>query len=677
MIVSFMGLVLLTAVAVGLPAIWLIDQQRDHQAWAQVVQGSQAAQSLYTARQAELINLATLLAQRPTLRELLSHDDMAALVAYLQTLQDGAGLDLVVVCDTGQRSVANAGEPVPETICAADPATGYYLNPAAPDQVWLVASQWLTNESQSQVEVIVGLRLNDRFARQMQAQTGLDHILLAQGQLIASSLPGDRANWQAELDTAFGKREAARVTWQGRSFYTQPFTLHSPDLVAQVALDVTELMITQRRLVWTLIGSIIAVAVLGSILSAYLARRIVRPLARLTGAASHLSQGHLEIPIAVDARVHEVALVAQALEQARIDLLQSLTELRQANAWTERLLDSIVEGIVTLDGQGRITFFSSGAERITGWPRKVVINRRCDDIFHRVETDAPFSQILPAAGRRQKIEVELAGGRTATLAVTGAQLSPPGSDDEAGVALVFRDVSEAEVLHRLVGHFLANVAHEFRTPLSALGASVELLLDQAPDLTEAELQELLISLNLGILGLQTLVDNLLESASLEAGRFRVHMRPANLNQIVAEPLRLMQPLLEKYGQRLVVELPVTCPVVQADPRRTMQVLVNLLANASKYSPDQTEILLRATVEEGWIRIQVADQGPGISPEYQADLFRRFVPAKNQVDHAQPGAGLGLSVVKAIVEAQGGRVGVEARIGGGSIFWFTLPVEGTT
>jgi signal transduction histidine kinase len=329
---------------------------------------------------------------------------------------------------------------------------------------------------------------------------------------------------------------------------------------------------------------------------------------------------------------------------------------------------------VTLDYHGRITFFSQGAERITGWGRDQVLNRSCDKVFRPVEADEPFSQLIPPPGRRRKVTVELADERQATLAITGAQLTPPATDN-ARVALVFRDVSEEEAVHRIMGHFLANVAHEFRTPLSALAASVELLLDQASDLSATELHDLLTSLHLGILSLHTLVDNLLESASIEAGRFRVSPHSTNLGQIIAEAIGTMQPLLDKHGQRLVVELPVAIPVVRADSRRVVQVLVNLLSNASKYGPDDAEITIGAGVSNGWVRVAVSDRGPGVPPEYRNDLFRRFVYPDTGGDRAQYGVGLGLSVVRAVIQAHGGQVGVEDRPGGGLIFWFTLPAEG--
>jgi signal transduction histidine kinase len=136
-------------------------------------------------------------------------------------------------------------------------------------------------------------------------------------------------------------------------------------------------------------------------------------------------------------------------------------------------------------------------------------------------------------------------------------------------------------------------------------------------------------------------------------------------------------LAEKHNQRFVMDLPDTLPTVRADPRRTIQVLVNLLSNAIKYGPDGADITVAAMVEPPWVRLTVADRGPGIPPEHRRELFSRFVYPVSEGDKVPYGVGLGLSVVKAVVEAQGGQVGVEDRPGGGAVFWFTLPVEETT
>jgi two-component system phosphate regulon sensor histidine kinase PhoR len=669
MILSFVVLVLLTAVAAGLPAIWLIRDQIGHQAWAQVEQGSLAAQALYEAKLNELQSLSTLTAQRPTLRDLLVGREQKTLSAYLHTLQEGSGLDLVLVCDIGQEAVAYAGDVVPGDLCLKEARSGFHIVSAEPSpRAWLLAAHPLDTEAGDPIGMVyVGVALDDQFAMQMRAQTGLEHSLLVDGHPVASSLTG----WQAVPCATLGG-ELQNIFFVGsHPYYATCLPLDGPDLQAQMALDVTDAFATQPRLIQILVGSILAVAVLASLLGIFMARRIGQPLTHLAEAADTISQGDLDTPLVIEARVREVTLLAHALEGAREDLKRTLAELRREKAWTDHLLGAIVEGIVTLDRQGHITFFSHGAERITGWRSEEVVDQGCDRVFKPVETDAPFSQLIPAPGRREKISVEMRDGRQAILAITGARLLPS-EGDAARVALVFRDVSETEAIHRLLGHFLANVAHEFRTPLSALAASVELLMDQAPDLSAAELEELLTSLHLGVLGLQTLIDNLLESASIEAGHFRVHPRISSLDGIMAEAIRTMQPLLDKRGQDLVVELPTDIPKVRADPRRTTQVLVNLLSNASKYGPDETEIEVGATVQGDWIRVTVADSGSGVPPEYRNNLFRRFArPALSQ-DKAQVGAGLGLSVVKAVVEAHGGSVGVDDHVDGGSVFWFTLP-----
>jgi len=671
MILSLIALVLLTAAAVGWPAILLISEQLDHQAWAQVEQGSLAAQSLYEASQSELQSLSILTAQRPTLRELLTEGEYAALSAYLRTLQEGSGLDLVLVCGEDQ-ALAQAGLAIPGELCAEEASDGFYIAPAQTlPRLWILAAHAIDGEFGGPAgSVIVGRALNDQFAAQMKAQTGLEHTLLLNEQPVATSLPLRRDVQHPVAGTASHQT----FDLDGHPYYAAVFSLSAAGLQAEISLDVTGIAVTQRRLAWTLASMILVVAVIASVLGIYLARRIGRPLSRLADAAGVMSKGGLDSPIDVEPGVREVALVAQALEGARADLKRTLAELQREKAWTDHLLEAIVEGIVTLDRQGRITFFSHGAERITGWRREDAMGRVCDEVFRPLETDAPFSKLMPAPGRREKVSVAWRDGRQSVLAVTGARLLPSeGGADR--VALVFRDVSEEEAVHRLLGQFLANVAHEFRTPLSAVAASVELMLDQASELTTEELEELLVSLHLGVLGLQTLIDNLLESASIEAGHFRVYPRPSNLGDIISDAIRTIEPLLSKHHQRLVVELPTDMPVVRADPRRTVQVLVNLMSNASRYGPDDAEIEVSAVTRGQTVRVMVADSGPGVPLEHRQDLFRRFTHPGMEDDKARVGAGLGLSVVKAVVEAQGGAVGVDDRPHGGAIFWFTLPRVG--
>ena len=676
MVLSFTALVLVTAAAVGLPAIFLIRNQVERQAWAQVNQGSQTTQALYTATQSNINDLVSLTAQRPTLKQLLDQGDVELLSDYLQTLQTGTDLDLLQVCDNDQQPLARAGESLVEEVCDSAMGAGFYiLSSEAEEQIWLLATDTIKDGVSVLGRVVVGIALDDAFAQQMQSQTGLEHTLLVDGQPVASSITGGAMSWLEGTHDVVengvpGVSQAAEFELKGRPYYVARLTNGDPNFEDEVALDVTDVVATEQRLVGLLMGSIVLVVLIGSILGVFLARRVSRPLTKLANAAQVLSTGNLDQSVHVKAQVREVNQLSKALENARKDLQQSVTVLRQAKAWTDNLLEAINEGIVTLDRHGYITFFSPGAERIIGLSQEEALHQHCDQIFQVVDTDERFSRSLPPPDRQIKSTVVLADGRVATLSLTGARLVPPESD-ETEMALVFRDVSEAELVHRFMGEFLANITHEFRTPISALAASTELLLDQADDLKPEELRNLLNSLYMGIVGLQTLVDNLLESARLEAGRFRVYPRPIELGEIIADATNIMQPLLARHEQRLMVELPATIPVVQADSRRITQVLVNLLSNANKYSPDNTEITIRVTADGDWTHIAVADQGPGISADFRPSLFRRFAHPELGSGKSRYGAGLGLQVVKAIVEAHGGEIGVDDRPGGGSVFWFTL------
>jgi PAS domain S-box-containing protein len=676
LILSFIFLVLITALATEFPAVLLIYDQQKSQAWAMVDQGTKTARIFYDAKQSELEDLATLTAQRPTLIELLAQGSEDDLISYLTDLQKSAGFDLVSVCILDTQLASYPDGLFNEDVCEIEEPQGYYIfNDDDGPQAWMLHSHNMVDDPTLSNYVVVGISLDRRFAEQMRAQTGLEHTLLLEGQPIATSLSSGIESLAAvsknNLDSDFSTPPLRNeFNLEGQPYFAAKIPLSEISLNDEIALAVGDIHSTRRRLFGILIASIIVVTLFASILGAFLARRISQPLEGLADLATSLSKGDLSNTASVETQVREVVQVSQALEGARYDLQRTLNSLRKEIEWGDHLLDSIVEGIVTLDDSGRVTFFSSGAERITGWLRADVLNHNIDDVFKLTEHISPFSQLIPPPGRKQILTVDLADGRDATLAITGAQLLPSKAD-EAQVALVFRDVSEEEAMHRLLGHFMSNVAHEFRTPLSSLAASIELLMDQAPDLSSAEIEELLTSLHLGILGLHTLVDNLLESASIEAGRFRVSPRPCDLGNIIGDAVITIEPLLYKYGQRLVVELPITIPSVYADPRRTVQVMVNLLSNANKYGPENEEIRISAEIIDGWVRVSVSDRGLGIPKEYRDSLFQRFVRPGNVDDNAKAGAGLGLSVVKAIVEAQGGQVGVDDNPERGAQFWFTL------
>ena len=347
-----------------------------------------------------------------------------------------------------------------------------------------------------------------------------------------------------------------------------------------------------------------------------------------------------------------------------------MEELSQAMAWSQTLIQSISEGIVTVDHSGVITSFNQGAERILGYDRAQAIEHPLESVLH-IKGDSSVNELLSMTPGTQQVTVTTQKGVATTLSVTSTRFRTP--DRQAlETALVIRDVTEQEALQNLRSYFLANISHEFRTPLSALNASVELMLSESDDLSSDEFHRLLSSVHMSVTGLQTLIDNLLESASIEAGKFAIHRQAMDLEQVLKNAREMLFPLLNRRGQRIEILQQVDSGIIFADPTRITQVLVNFISNASKYGPigEPIEVWITA-LDHDRVKISVADHGPGLAPAERNTIFRRFVRLQSD-QSAQYGIGLGLHVAKAIVEEHRGEVGVEARPGGGSIFWFSLP-----
>jgi PAS domain S-box-containing protein len=671
LVMGFLVLVLLTALAVGLPAIWLIQNQLDRQIRSQIEQGERSAVSLYEKSALELQNYAILTAQRPTLNSLLQENDLSALTSYLDTLQHGTKLDLINICRSS-RLLAGTRTDVPACVEHREDKF-YFSGPTENSELWMISRTPLESSSG---EVVVGRSLNSDFAFEISAQIGMDQLLFYQGSLINSSLGRNPSLGDQLKGCLISGEEGSHRTscsLNGKSYFLGSTTLDQPDWVLTVALDASSLRTVQKNLVYSMTAAILVVSLVGTSLGVILSRLVSRPLEELSTTAEAFSRGDLETVFESRSRVEEITQVAAALESARSDLTRTLRSLETEKEWGENLLASIVEAIITVDSRGVIHFFSHGAERLTGLPADEAAGQNIDQIFKLSDDQGPLMDLLSAGpADYQRVDLSLPSGNQMTCAITTAQLNRKATSQQTEKVLVIRDISEEEAVHRLLGHFIADVAHELRTPLTALEASIELLLDQAEELDRTEREELYDSLYLGTLGLHTLVDNLLESANIEARQFRISPREVQLKPIIAGAVQTMKPLLSKYEQRFTLELPLELPPVKADPKRTEQVLVNLISNANRYGPPGEEIILQVTVEANYVRLAVKDRGPGIPPEYKENLFRRFEFPHDENAASQAGAGLGLSVVKEIISAHGGQIEVDNQPGGGSVFWFTLP-----
>ncbi len=662
-------LIILTTLSAGVPAYLLARRQLEREAWERVDATRRATESLYDAALGRVVDLTALLGERPTLRRLIIDGDPAAIESYLAAFGEQSNLDLIQVCD-GDRAIAVVGEAT--DLCAVAPGAGVGL---VGDRPALLARRAILDDDASDAgTVVAGIRLDAEFLSQLSDNTGVDQSILSEDGLAAvSTLPAGPVLVELTPD---GRLITVRGSGGDQPFYAAQFPLpgRASGLYAEVALPVASLMETERDALTILAAGSALVALAGAVAGVWFIRRLTAPLGDLTHAAERISGGDLTAPIPRIAAPPEMATLSAALERSQGTMLAALDERSEARDWLNTLVQSVVEGVITFDARGRVTFMSQGAEIMTGWTSDEVVGRPINDLLPPVGGgDDTFLDHMPPAGEKREIETRTRTGRALVLAATGARMAPP-SGDTVQVALVLRDVTEEHALRNLRSFFLANISHEFRTPLSTLSASLELLMEQADDLTADDIRELLRPTHLSLLSLQTLIDNLLESSRIEAGMFALRRQAVALDDVIAEALTIARPLLERRGQAVAVTEPAEPVTVAVDRGRMTQVLVNLLSNASKYSPIGKPIDLWVERREGVLRVAVADRGPGIPPEDRVNVFRRFVRL-DEVGQEQQGMGLGLYLVKKVVEAHDGRVGVDDRPGGGAVFWLELPAYG--
>ncbi|MCI0609241.1 MAG: HAMP domain-containing protein, partial [Anaerolineae bacterium] len=569
-------------IAIGLPVILLINRQASSQAQLLLEQATSTTRVFLASEQSDLQNLALLTSQRPTLTRLLADQDPVALEDYLDTLREGAALDLILVCSNGEE-VKGLGENISLTeLCQSDAQSGFAIF-SSNDDLYLHTSVDMESSDGPVYEVVVGKRMS-RVLSELQKETGLVYFLVLQDEIIRSSDPSinttptqagelqDQANQASNLSL-----ERRAVSLNNHQYIAAVLEL-DPSLGIRLvsALNVDDQITTQQNLVRTLTLTLFIIILIAFGLGVWQSQRISLPIVNLADTAAKFRQGNLDTPVSVQSSVSEISQLANTLEDARVALQHSMEQLQAEKDWIEHLLNSIVEGTLTLDAQNRITFASAGVRKIIERELDQIIGRKVDDIFLPVEGEVLFSNQLPSAGQQRRVSVRLMNGQERLLSISKADFVPPVASD-ANRALVIRDVSNEEYIHRLLGDFMANITHEFRTPLAALEASSELLLDNLHNLSQAEIEELLVSLNLGIINLQTLIDNLIEAASIEAGRFKVSIQSIPFDVILNEAQEIIQPLVEKYGLRLESS-PITESInVLADQKRTVQILVNLLS----------------------------------------------------------------------------------------------------
>ena len=234
-------------------------------------------------------------------------------------------------------------------------------------------------------------------------------------------------------------------------------------------------------------------------------------------------------------------------------------------------------------------------------------------------------------------------------------------------------VAKLGELDALKADFLSKVSHDLRTPIASLKQAAELLNDGIPSPLTEDQKEILQIIRSNAKRLGDLINDLLDTAKLEARRVEIQPEPTDVRDLIRRLVKSVTPLVTEKRLRITMKSPPDLPLVQADPVRLEQVLMNLLSNAVKFTPEGREIALLCQQEGEMVRCSVRDAGIGIPPEDLPHIFDKFYQVRSSRTSKTKGTGLGLTIVKHLVEAHGGKIGVESVVGEGATFSFTMPI----
>ena len=553
-------------------------------------------------------------------------------------------------------------------------------------------------------EVAAAVLQGDAWAREAGKQTKARVTVIASdGRVLADS---DEASRQMENHATRPEVAAALAKGSGYAlrfshtvqrdllYYAQAVPQHDASfLVLRLAVPMQEVAqgFSRFRLDF-LLGAVISLALTVGL--AYLwARRITLPLRRMGEFAKRVAQGELTGRLPVRSR-DELGELAGALNAMAADFDGTLHRLEAEGQRVRAIMESMAEGLLVIDARGRISLINPAAEGLLGLKKETAMGQTPLEAVRSHELD----DLLKAA-------TQLAGGASAEITLVyprrrilaGTAVAIRGADGGLqGTVLVLRDVTQLKRLEEVRMEFVLNVSHELRTPLTAIRGYAETLLEQDLDDWE-EARKFLEIIHRHADRLGRLLNDLLDLSNIELERAPLSIRPVSLADVTRQAAAMLLPQAERKSIQLVTAVPAEMPAVMADRDRLVQILVNLIDNAVKYTPEGGKVTVSAKWVSGlsdfqagpsqlvlpptdqpvsapghFAEIAVTDTGIGIPRKDLPRITERFYRVDKARSRELGGTGLGLAIVKHLVEAHGGNLTIESELGKGTDVRFTLP-----
>ena len=411
--------------------------------------------------------------------------------------------------------------------------------------------------------------------------------------------------------------------------------------------------------------SLLVILMAGEIASFLYTRSISLRIRRLREFADRAAAGDFT-PLDRDHGHDEIADLAGALGGTVAQLGRTIHTLTEERNRSAAILGSMVEGVAVVAGDERILYCNHAFEQILELPEGSSQGKKLVEALRQAELVSAVRQALPGA-KQITGEVEVGTVRRRSFSVTAAPVRAAGANS---AVLVLHDITELRRLERVRRDFVANVSHEFKTPLTAIQGFAETLLSGALD-DKTNRKRFVEIIREHAWRLARLTDDLLKLSRIEAGRLELEFRPVRVQALVNGCVETARFKAETKGLRINVELPEGLPLVRADGAQLGEVLQNLLDNALQYTPRGGQIDVSASANGNSVTFTVTDTGIGIPESDLERIFERFYRVDAARSREAGGTGLGLAIARHIVDAHGGRIWVESAVGQGSRFHFSV------
>lgn len=452
------------------------------------------------------------------------------------------------------------------------------------------------------------------------------------------------------------------------------FTLIDINQKEMFEMDARAKKISGEATFAVLIASLIAVT-LSILASIQFTRSIVEPAERLTETVRNIGRGRLDLKtdILTNDEFGELSREFNKMtERLRrfeaMNIEKILTEKQKA----ETIVENISDGIIVCDKQNQILLINEAARKLLKIDDKNVEGLSCEII----NDDRIRSIILnPRLDDYQKQPYILFkdGEKEIYVRPRVSEIPLPGGE-KLGTVLILQDVTQFKLLDKMKSEFMATVSHEFRTPLTSINMSIDILRQGIVGKLTPEQEELVQAAKQDSERLTKLVRELLELSKLESGKIQLKEELISINDVIEDIIKPLYLPFKEKGVELILNLDKTIPKFVGDFRQFSWVVSNLVNNALRYTPEGGVVEIQSHTKNNYIFVNVRDTGKGIPAENLDKIFDKFVQLKESMESTPGSVGLGLSIAKEIVEMYGGNIWAESELGRGSVFTFSIPIE---